>query len=287
MGKMMLALSSYNVPLPFEETISLLAQHSVSWVELWTSSIIGGFRDHRCDDDEMARMKTILDRYGVKVACVNSGSVFSKGMVGSPTRYVNAVRAVLTVADELNARFVNCYVHRFARGYADIDSYVRIVQPVAHHAEDMGVTLVVENEPYDASATPKGMLRIIAAVDSPFFQINFDPTNFYQGNIEAYPYAYELLKDHIAYIHLKNGCRYIPEIHRELGKGGPFAPPNESDSIFYPTIQYGAVNIEGLLDRLKQDGYQGFCTLEPHVPLDALSEYHRIEVAYMLAKGIR
>jgi sugar phosphate isomerase/epimerase len=162
-----------------------------------------------------------------------------------------------------------------------------MVRPIIRHAETVGVTLVLENEPYDASATPKGMRRIITAIDSPHFKINFDPTNFYQGNVEAFPYAYELLKDHIAYIHLKNGCRYIPEIHREYGKGGPFAPPNDAASIFYPTIQYGDVNIEGLLDRLQQDGYRGFCTLEPHVTLNNLSNYHRLEIAYMWAKGIR
>jgi len=38
--------------------------------------------------------------------------------------------------------------------------------------------------------------------------------------------------------------------------------------------------------QLARDRYKGFCTLEPHVPLDLLEEYYRVEAAYARRLGV-
>jgi sugar phosphate isomerase/epimerase len=198
------------------------------------------------------------------------------------------MRETIRVAKELSEPFVNCYAYYFALGHdADIKSLVKVMKPIVDYAEEMEITVVLENEAHDASGTPEGMLKILKALNSDHFRTNFDATNYYHANIEPFPYAYELLKDYIAYIHLKNGCRFIQGIHPDYAKGAPFAPPNTSSYIFYTPLPYGAVNIEGLITRLKDDGYEGFCTLEPHVhTLDKLMEYYKVEVAYLKQKNI-
>jgi len=199
------------------------------------------------------------------------------------------MKETINVAKELGARLVNCYSGRFTerRHDADISRLIKVMRLIVKYAEDNDVTVVLENEAHDASGTPEGMLRILEAVGSECFKTNFDGTNYYQANVEAFPYAYEKLKEYIAYVHVKNGCIFNPKVHPEEGKGGPFTPPNESTYIFYTPIPEGAVNNEGLITKLKKDGYNGFCTLEPHVrSFQKLMEYYKIEIQYMHEKGI-
>jgi len=270
------------------EILSLLKSFSVSWIELWPFNLIGGFRGGKCSEEDLKRTRKILSEYNIGVACVTNGDAFVKEVVEQPDRYVESMKETIRVAKELNAPFVNCYVYYFALGHdADIKPFVKVMKPIVEYAEEMGVTIVLENEAHDASGTPEGMLKIIKALNSNNFKTNFDATNYYHANVEPFPYAYELLKDHIAYIHLKNGCRFIPGVHPDYAKGAPFAPPNTSIYIFYPPLPYGAVNVEGLITRLKDDGYKGFCTLEPHVhTLDKLMEYYKVEIAYLKQKNI-
>jgi len=269
-----------------EEILSVLKGFSVSWVELWTFNLVGGFRGGKCSEEDLERTKELLRKYGVGVACVTNGDAFKSEIVERPERYIEAMKETIRVAKELGAPVVNCYVGCFApTPNADIKLFVKTMKPIVKYAEEMEVTIVLENEAHDASGTPEGMLRILKAVDSDHFKTNFDPTNYYQANVEPFPYAYELLKDYIAYIHLKNGCRFIPGVHPDYARGAPFAPPNNATYIFYPPLPYGAVNVEGLIERLKDDGYDGFCTLEPHVrTLDKLMEYYKIEITYLREK---
>ena len=271
-----------------EEILSIVKSFSVSWVELWTFNIIG-FKGIKCDDEGLRRTKKLLDKYGIGVACVTNGGAFVKEMAENPDRYIESMKETIRVAEELGARFVNCYVYYFALGHdADIKPFVKVMRPIVDYAEEMDVTIVLENEAHDASGTPEGMLRILKAINSDYFRTNFDATNYYHANVEPFPYAYEVLKDYIAYVHLKNGCRFIPGVHPDYAKGAPFAPPNDSQYIFYPPLPYGAVNVEGLIKRLEEDGYDGFCTLEPHVhTLDKLMEYYKIEIEYLKRKDIR
>ena len=271
-----------------EEILSVLKELSVSWIELWTFNIIG-FKGIKCDNEGLRQTKKLLDEYDIGVACVTNGGAFVKEMAENPDRYIEFMKETIRVAKELGARFVNCYVYYFALGHdADIKPFVKVMKPIVDYAEKMDVIIVLENEAHDASGTPEGMLRILKAINSDYFRTNFDATNYYQANVEPFPYAYEMLKDYIAYMHMKNGCKFIPGVHPDYAKGAPFAPPNDSQYIFYPPLPYGAVNIEGLIARLKEDGYNGFCTLEPHVnTLDKLMEYYKIEVEYLRQKGIK
>ena len=290
MGNIKLAISGQQLgrQKSLEEILSILKGFSVSWIELWTSNLIGAFQGYRCMDEDLRRTKEILDTCGVGVACVTNGGAFSKEMAEQPAKYMGAMKETINVAKELDADFVNCYAYCFALGQdAEITRFVELMQPIVKYAEEMGVTIVLENEAHDASGTPEGMLRILKALESDNFKTNFDATNYYHANVEGFPYAYEVLKQYVAYVHVKNGCVFNPAVHPKEGKGSPFAPPNESAFIFYPPIPDGAVNIEGLLARLEKDGYQGFCTLEPHVrSFETLMRYYRVEVEYMHKKRI-
>ena len=60
----------------------------------------------------------------------------------------------------------------------------------------------------------------------------------------------------------------------------------EPGTIYYCEAKDGVVNIDGLLRRLSEDGYDWMCTLEPHTTRDnAITCIHN-EVAYLMGTGL-
>ena len=110
---------------------------------------------------------------------------------------------------------VNCYLEAFSP-----DFFVELVKPAVAYAASKHVTLVLENEAHDSSGTAEGVKNILEQVHSPYFGTTYDPCNYYQANEEPYPGAYEILKEHIRYVHLKGGCRYDPQNRPGDHQGG-------------------------------------------------------------------
>jgi sugar phosphate isomerase/epimerase len=270
------------------EILALLRELGVRWIELWPSNLEGGMAPRRgYEGKDVGRAKETLGEYGIGVACVTLPGASSKEVVEGGQAYLTALKATVDVAEALGAHLVNNYCERWALGHnADIGAFVQMLRPAADYAVDRGVTLVLENEAHDASGTVDGMLRILEGVGSEAFKTNFDPTNYYQASEEPFPYAYRRLSDYIGYVHLKNGCLHDPTAHDEVGRGGTMPKLGEDQHIHYCSIPEGAVNIEGLLARLREDSYIGFCTLEPHVPSQLVEEYYQVEVSYLRRRGV-
>jgi len=269
-----------------ENVLHTLKRFSVPWIELWTFNLIGG-QGYQCGSANLQLTKEVLDKCGIGVACITNGGASYDETRNDPEKYIRAMKHTIDAARALGAKLVNCYAHNYAMlGSDSIRALVEVMEPIVRYAQRMGITIVLENEADDLSGTPEGMLEILAAVDSDAFKTTFDPANFFQANVEAFPFAYEILREHIAHVHVKNGCQFRPEVHQKLAEGGNFAPPNDGKHIYYPPVPDGAINIEGFLKRLKEDGYGGFCTLEPHVEGSMIMEYYDIETRYMIEKGI-
>ena len=69
-------------------------------------------------------------------------------------------------------------------------------------AQGPGITLLHENEKGIYGDTPLRCLDLVRELNSEDMKLIFDPANFVQCDVETYPEAYELLKDHIAYMHI-------------------------------------------------------------------------------------
>ena len=121
------------------------------------------------------------------------------------------------------------------RGFADI-------------AAKYGVILIHENEKDiygDIGSRCKGILDELA---SPNFKAAFDFANFVQCG-EKTAECWELLKEHVAYIHIKD------------------AVAGKNENVLCGT---GDGKIAQILKKaITEDGYEGFLTLEPHLVLFA------------------
>ena len=275
-----------------EEILKVLKKHRVDAIEIWPWNVpLEGdplpHQENRYEGRRIEEVGKITKLYNIQVACVTMPGAFSKEMVSEPEVYASSLRYTVDVAKELEAPLVNHYCIHWALGrQANIGNYLSAVASAVERAEEQGVTIVLENEAHDASATAEGMLKIVQSVASERFRTVFDACNYYQASQEGFPFAYEVLKDYIVYVHIKNGCVFQPQTgHSEESKGEGFTGSNAPNNIYYPVLSKGAVNIDGLLLRLAQDGYDGYCTLEPHTTPNNVEDYYRQETDYLRKRG--
>ena len=116
-------------------------------------------------------------------------------------------------------------------------------------------TLILENC-MDAAATmgsaPKDCLDIMQSVDSPHLRMNLDPGNFAYWSQDPVEGA-ELLGEYVANVHVKDMTR-----------------PGDNSS--FCLAGDGIAKIREVLDHLKQIGFQGNATIEPHLRMH--ESYH-------------
>ena len=111
-------------------------------------------------------------------------------------------------------------------------------------AAKRGITLLNENEKGLYADSPDRCLDLMQQLGCDNFKLVFDPANFAQCGFETYPQAYYMLKKHIAYMHIKDVC-IADGINVPAGKGDG--------------------RIKDILQELRNSGYQGFLSLEPHL----------------------
>jgi len=251
---------------------------NVDAVELWPQNLTGGStaeEKERYETKDVEGAVRALRERGVEAACVTLGfdglpMIVERGGVPAATE---ALRGAVEAAAALGSKLVNCYLAGVPGA-----TFVEAAGPAAELAQARGITIVLENEAHDDSATPEGMLEILDAVGSPGLKTLYDPCNYYQAGEEAYPSAYEALGDRIGYVHLKGGAAYAPgtEAHR----GGTFRGFADK-YIGYGALSESAYDVEAVVARLTRDGYEGFVTLEPHVPAERVEALLRADLGYL------
>jgi len=124
------------------------------------------------------------------------------------------------------------------------DAILPKMKKLTERAAEKGIVLLHENEKEIYGDTAERCLEIVEYVNSPNLRLTFDPANFAQCNVEAFPHAYELLKKHIEYVHIKDA----------IFKSGNVVPAGLGDC-----------KIPEMLKDLKLSGYKGFLSIEPHL----------------------
>ena len=264
---------------PLPELLATLRSLDVDAVELWPGNLPGGETSEereRYERKDLDGSRRVIEAAGMTVACVTLGFGVLRGCADRGPAYgTEALEGAVDAAAELGAPIINCYLAGIAPAL-----FVEAARPAAAYAGRHGVTIVLENEAHDDSGLAASVRAIVEAVGSPHFGTQYDPCNYYQANEEPYPAAYEVVKDVVRYVHLKGGCRYDPARRPRDHRGGTLRG-SEGQYIAYTSIPEGAVNADGVLRRLADDGYAGFVTLEPHVPREQAIDYYRVDVPYV------
>jgi sugar phosphate isomerase/epimerase len=217
------------------------------------------------DSKDVAEARRLLERYRLRVACIAS-PIFKVDWPGAPRSKYSPQRdefsadftyqqqdELLDRAFELARVFNTDRIRIFDFWRLDdqapyrkaIDAKLR---EAAVKAKGRGVTLVVENEQSCNTATGAEAARLLAAVQEPALELNWDPGNATTRDEVAYPDGYARLpKARIGHVHCKDAVR------KKDGSGWEWM-----------AMGRGVIDWAGQFRALKQDGYRRAVTLETH-----------------------
>ncbi len=202
--------------------------------------------------DEAKEYRKRLAEKGLSVWSL--GSPIGKSFINEPfDKQLEAMRRALEIADILAAPAMRIFSFYIPEG-SDPDIYrdevIDRLGSFTALAKSHRITLCHENEKGIFGDIPRRCLLLHRAL--PSLKSVFDPANFVQCGTDT-PAAYELLKDYIFYLHIK-----------DAKLSGEIVPAGDGDG-----------NIAEIISRYKENG-GSLLTLEPHLfEFDGLSSLER------------
>lgn len=197
------------------------------------------------DDAGVLALKEKMDRYGIHVSSI--GSPIGKISILDPMEpHMEKLARVIKTAKMLDAKYIRVFSFFIPKEedpakYKD-EVLSRMKQMVAL-AEQEGVVLLHENEKGIYGDIAPRCADIFEAIQSPALGCVFDPANFVQCGQTVYPDGFSMLKPYLTYMHIKDA---------------------KADGTVVPS-GYGEGGLKHIIRELKDMGYQGFLSLEPHL----------------------
>lgn len=194
---------------------------------------------------EVKNLKAQMDAYGIQASSI--GSPIGKINITDPfAPHVETLKNIMETANILgtkNIRIFSFYIPKNKTHDEFRSAVIDRMQQMTALAESNELILLHENEKGIYGDTAVRCLDLLKTISSPALRAVFDPANFVQCGQQVFPAAYESLRPYIAYIHIK-----------DAKKDGQVVPAGMGDA-----------EIEKLLTTLKEESYQGFLSLEPHL----------------------
>lgn len=226
------------------EQLDVLASEAVYGLELrgaWGRNVLD------FDAADLRRARELLDTRGFTVSAV--GSPIGKSPIdGAPDFEIGRLERAAAAAETLGTRLIRIFSFFVPPGQAADyrEPVMERMAALARRATELGVTLVHENERGIYGDTGDRCHDLLRTVDSPALRAAFDPANFVQCGVRPMVDAWPLLADYVTHVHIKDA----------VFADGSVRPAGQGD---------GAV--PELLATLRQRGYQGYLTLEPHLKI--------------------
>ncbi len=206
---------------------------------------INGVNIADIDDNQLAQLKKDMSDYGIKVSSI--GSPIGKISIKDDFEpHLEKLKRVIHIAKELGTKYIRIFSFFIPQGEdASIyrDEVLKRMRAMCDLAEKEGVILLHENEKEIYGDIADRCLDIFENVKSPALMGVFDPANFVQCGEDVYPKAFNMLKKHIVYMHIKDA---LPD--------GEVVPAG-----------YGVGGVENIVSDLYASDYEGFLSLEPHL----------------------
>jgi sugar phosphate isomerase/epimerase len=203
-------------------------------------------------DEEVQTIGERCTAAGIAVSAI--GSPVGKSPLAQPAEIEQAnLRRIFEIADQLGVRRVRVFSFYPAdtSSNAHYDQYVAEAAARLAWLTDMassaGMLLLLENEKEIVGDTIARCHALLKTVGSAHLQFVWDPANFVQvGEARSVTSGWPLLGSYVAHVHVKDARLAT----------GLVTPAGEGD---------GEVDL--LLERLNQSGFDGYLALEPHLAI--------------------
>jgi sugar phosphate isomerase/epimerase len=262
MGK--LGVITDGISRDFEHALQVMTEAGLEYAELqylWDKEV------GDLNDDEMARAKGLVDKFGVKVSCISrhnfAGMLVGATEVGDAnhTKHMDGLTRCIDMAQAFNCSRVRIMSFRremilFGHDGADHwivshgawDKLLKLLEAPVKLAEERGVTLVLETG--NNAMIPSAYLgrKLVDDMGSEHLKILWDPGNSLYASEAAFPDGYDCLKGgYLGHFHIKDQNVDMPKAtvsFCEFGTG-QMAP-----------------YLEGIAMGLVEDNYQGIVSFE-------------------------
>jgi sugar phosphate isomerase/epimerase len=252
------------------EQLQVLRQRRIGYLELrevWSKNVL------HLDDDEVAEVRRVCAKHEVAVSCI--GSPVGKSPITRPIEHEAAnLSRIFQIAAALDTRRVRIFSFYPPDTHTNVhyDQYVAAaisrLARLTEMAQREGFYLLLENEKEILGDTIARCHTLVSAIDSPHLRFLWDPANFVQvGEAEPTLRGWPSLGPYVNHVHVKDA----------LLANGSVQAAGEGDG-----------QVGELLARLRDDGYQGFLALEPHLAVAGRSGgFSGIEGMTRAAKALR
>lgn len=194
--------------------------------------------------DKVKEIKSRLDDAGIALSAL--GSPLGKIGIEEPfEKHFEAFKRAVEIAHMMKTKNIRMFSFYIPEGKSEVyrnQVFDRMGQFVDYATANDAV-LLHENEKGIYGEKAKECRELMDAFAGEHFKAIFDFANFVQAGQDTLE-AYELLKDDIAYVHVKDA----------LAANGNVVPAGMGDG-----------NVAAILRRLFESGYEGFLSLEPHL----------------------
>lgn len=197
------------------------------------------------NDEKVKEIKSRLAEEGIKLSAL--GSPLGKiGIRDDFTPHYEEFKRAVEIAHRMETPNIRMFSFYIPKDTAVSDCEGEVFDRLGmfvEYAKKNDIVLLHENEKGIYGEMAKECKKIMDTFGGKNFKAIFDFANFVQAKQDTTE-AYELLKDHIAYVHVKDA----------IWESGSVVPAGLGDG-----------NVGEILGRMLKNGYQGFLSLEPHL----------------------
>lgn len=205
---------------------------------------------HEPDPGALAGVRTMAEDAGVSILCVAGRNDFATSDRAARAEHLRNAHWFVDAAAELGAPLVRLLSGEHRNDAPDEAVYPRLHQAfntVGAHAEQCGVTIVIENHG-GPTATGQRVVRLMEGVESPAVGLNFDPANFLNQGTDPLM-ALRWTRPWVRYSHWKDVCW-------------------TDDGPAFCAFGEGEIQWSPIIDQLLHTGYRGYFGIEYEEPSD-------------------
>lgn len=230
------------IDVSVDKQIALLQELGIGWIE-FRSGDGKGVADYTEKEAEMLMSR--LSANGIRISAV--GSPIGKIDITQDFEpHFETYRHIVELAGILDTSFIRMFSFFMPEGEEPDkfrDEVMRRMDRMVEYAAGRNVVLLHENEKGIYGDSADRCLDLMKLFYGDHFRCTFDFANFVQCGQDTME-AYEMLRPYISYIHVKDAMR----------ESGDVVPAGTGDG-----------NVAEILNRLDEEGYAGFLSLEPHL----------------------
>lgn len=232
-----------------DEQVALLQRLGLRYLELrsaWDVNVLD------LDGEQLARAETTLADAGIRVSSI--GSPLGKIAVDEDFEpHLERARHAVDVAHRFGAPYIRIFSFFIPEGQDPDDhreEVLRRMRALAEVAAAGDVVMLHENEKAIYGDIPRRCLDIVESVDSPHLRLAWDAANFVQVGVRPHSEGYRMLRPYLEYVQIKDATMDTGEV---------------------VTTGRGDGEVADTIRALRDDGFDGFFSLEPH-----LSQAHEL-----------